>query len=232
MSATLLLAQMQELFLAIAFIFLALWFVLKVATERVRQQRPGPRPPQRPPMRPEARPAPFERPAPASRDPREEVAEFLRRAQMRRGNKPATPVKPSPALKKPNRTESAKPGATRRSQSAPQRKTGTPSSASPPPLPNPPAHELVEVTSITSLVAPVREEQSAIQKVYDPYAQEGATTFSVKPIDPNDITASAEGATPVPTTASSLADLLMNPSKIRDAIILNEILQPPSQRWE
>lgn len=50
-------------------------------------------------------------------------------------------------------------------------------------------------------------------------------------LDPDDAMASDEPDHQVPATPSEIAKLLGSPKNIRNAIILNEILQPPRDRW-
>lgn len=218
---------MQALVLALAFIFLGLWYVLKLATDRVRNQPPpGQRPP-RPLMRPEARPGPLPRPQAEARDPREEVAEFLRRAQMRR----AEPQPPKQRKTSSAERRKAVQQAQQQPREAPRRETPSKSRPKPPPLAPEPAIVLEnQPPSARRLVSePLgsdirdRQVQGASE---DPYAHKPPLT-SMEETGSSPASGGAKLG-----SASSLAEALRNPARIRDAIVLGEVLSRPEHRWD
>jgi hypothetical protein len=216
--------QGQELFMAIAFIFMALWFVLKLATDRLRNQPPPAQRLPRPPLRAEGRPAPG-----PVRDPREEVAEFLRRAQMRRGGEaPPQPAKP----KRPSSAERRKQGREAQRREPPPLRS-TKQSAQQVPIPAVVLHAKADAESTRRPLGGLGSEitqRHFESNIGDPYAQSTGTLSelgSTEPIRPE----GRGDSRGVPTSAVDIAAILSDGGKLRDAIILNEILQPPRDRW-
>lgn len=220
-----LLAQAQEVFLAVAFIFMALWFVLKLATDRLRnQQPPQQRVPPRPPARPEARPV--ARQPGQARDPREEVAEFLRRAQARREtDKPPAALKPKrqapaerrrPAREQQRRESLANRGAKAQDPAAALILETNESSRAP--------------RAIGGLSGDLSQRHIE-PHLRDPYLQ------SIGSLSASDSTVTGTAQTTVdsmaevPTSASEFAQMLSDGNKLRDAIVLSEILRRPTDRW-
>lgn len=201
-------ANAEDLFTVIAFVFAALWFVLKVATDRMRNPNRGPGRPGAPPARPDQR----QRPPlpPGQRDPREEVAEFLRRAQLKRAEPPrpvANPRKASPNQQQQPQRKRDKKGGSRRIA------TGAP--APPPPRP---VTKPVEQPDVVRPIASPLTGTAAGGSVSDTMLT-GTTTTSPETTD-------------AIAPAIGFLDLLGDRIRVRDAIILGEILDRPTQRWE
>ncbi len=246
LAVTVLLASAQELFLAIAFIFLALWFVLKVATDRMRTQGPpGPRPP-RPLMRPDARPGPARPAPPGPVDPREEVAEFLRRAQQRRqegGPKRTSSLperKPRPvAGPQPPARPAAKPAVLKPATPPVVKEVAKPAES---PLGRRLGDRMATSSGLGSGAAPERlptlgsdvGRRSLEMEFYDPYEPllgrlRGAADTK------GDSVQSASGEADraaLTATAAGIVEILNSGDRLRTMVILNEVLQRPIDRWE
>jgi hypothetical protein len=231
----------QELILAMAFIFLALWFVLKLATDRIRNQNPQPPRPPRPLMRPDARPAPLERPpgGGAAVDLREEVAEFLRRAQQRRMEQAPRP-KGVPPAERPER----RPRPPQRPVSRGPARPPTVAPAPPPLRPEilPSARTQAEGLARRGIGQPLKPlEGSELSQrhlethIADPYAHPVGTLASTSVSDTmvsGTAGTTSESPSEAPTSAGGIVDLLRGGDRLRQIIILNEVLQRPVQRWD
>jgi hypothetical protein len=238
-----LVADVQDLFLAIAFIFLALWFVLKLAADRLRAQGPPRSRPPRPLLRPDARPGPLEHRLPkGAPDPRDEVAEFLRRAQLRRqeatgSKRPDVRQPPAPRLAArrdkpaplktppvpPPLKQAAKPAPARADKPAPAGKS-------------PAAAERLEQRSLGDRLAARTasdvSRRSLASRLPDAYEHQLGTLDAAVPV-----TAEQGEGSPAKTPLVSAAPLdilylLQTGDQLQQVIILNEILRRPSERWE
>lgn len=179
---------------------------------------------QRKPPRPELRPR---GPAPGKQEVNDEVAEFLRRTAERSGKKPPEPQAPQPPARRPLVERG---GAS-------------------PPL----RGELVEVEAIdepptgagvashvqqhlsnrefdqrASQLGSVEQEQRAFEtqlhQAFDHHLGHLATSSDEPASD-------APPAAAGELTGPSIAALLADPQNLRSAIVLNEILQRPTERW-
>ncbi len=209
-----------ELLKVIGFIIVALIYAFNYFVGAKGQQRKPPRPEMRP--RPPGAPA-------GRQEVSDEVAEFLRRTAERTGGK------------KPAQPEVAQP---QRRPLSERRLKSLPASAStadtetvevvavdePAPADSIAAHVQQFDTRIlgersgqpTQAEQESRLLQSHVQQTFDHQLGRLAQRTPDAP---------TAGESPAPISAESIAELLANPENVRGAVVLNEILQRPTDRW-
>lgn len=196
---------------------------------------------QRQAQRPQAA-GPAPRPAPGAQaragqgqDPlKDEIGEFLRRAAERRGAAPAQPARrPAPAQPPVRETRPAR-------ETRPVRKTPAPR------IDEPVEVELVEVPSTPSRSAFVPTQGATetarlaterlgrdIDQADERMAEHLHQVFDhqVGTLQRGRIQLQVQEPLPQ-TTAAGLASMVADPVRLRQAILLNEILERPVHRWE
>lgn len=201
-----LLAQANELALAMAFVFMIISFVIKLATNRMRNQFP-PGQGQRPPEIPAVRRGPAGNTPRTMQDLRDEVAEFLRKAQLKaQGQQPA----PAPPQLPKRKQQPAGGQKGQRTAKPPKPKQAA----------APKASAMGDEVSKRSLDAKVQQDLDHQVGTLGRLASAPST-------------AQATAA----TTAQSgegldLVELFRNRDRLRELMLVNEILRRPAEHWD
>lgn len=179
-----------------------------------RPARPAGNPP-RPAGSPQRTAAGSGKPAPGGRDPlKDEIGEFLRRAAERRGGTAApAPTRPVPAPPRPVRP--AQPPVT--AEVVPPR---------PPQLSTLKTHVGEKRVGTTGLGHDIEQADEEMEKHLQAVFEHRVGTLSRADAEAMARTASS------PTASIGLIAMLQDPLSLRQAIVLNEILNRPEHRWE
>lgn len=203
----------------------------------------------RPPPRPETRPDPRMRPRPAGRpSPQDEVAEFLRRATEKRAAKGGDGRSAEP--RRAAAGEPVDPRILEMRAAAEKRQAAGRPPAAPPieivdaravnelPSGRWPKSQTVETHVDTRQLAERAEQLMQVDRgdaafeahmqVFD--HQVGRIHEAVSPA-PGDATQPGASAEATPALRDVFAGLLADPQSVRQAIVLNEIIQRPVDRW-
>ena len=177
---------------------------------------------QRKPPRPDPRLRP---PAPGRQGVQDEVAEFLRRtAERTNAKKPPAEAQPAPAERRPlaeRRLPLA--GETVEVEAIDEPPTGA----------NVAEHvqqhlDTREFAQRARQLGHVEQEERSFQAHVQQTFDHQVGQLALRPLEP---AAGSPDATAPPTAAESVAALLADPQSLRGAVVLNEILQRPTERW-
>lgn len=202
-----LLAQANELALAMAFVFLIISFVVKLATNRMRNQFP-PGPGQRPPEIPAVRRGPAGNTPRTMQDLRDEVAEFLRKAQLKAQGE--QPVQAPPQLPK----RKARPASAGQKDQRPAKPPKQKQAAAPK------ASVMGDEVSTRSLEAQVHQDFDHRLGTLGKQSTTGSAAATTK-----DRPAAAN-------IGLDLFELFRDNNRLRELILANEILRRPTDRWD
>lgn len=196
----------------IGFIVVALIYVFNHFVGNVKAQRKPPRPDPR--MRP---------PGPGRQEVNDEVAEFLRRTSERPGKKPPEPQAAAPARRPLVERRSAPLGDFVEVETVDEPPTGAGVASHVQQHLN--TREFAERASQLGSVD--QEERAFDAQVHQTFDhQVGHLAMRAEEPAPG-----AAPPAPPPLSSQTVAELLANPQNLRGAIVLNEILQRPTERW-
>lgn len=214
------------------------WIVRSIASQAAEKpaQRPRPQQPQpRLPQTPRSD-APVQTAGQRPMDPADEVAEFLRQAQARRGGPPRQTAPPKPAARP---AASSPPSRGQRKASKPASRPAARTSLAPQSAASDRMAELgqgvgrhVQEHLSTAEFAERASRPTNVAVAENANEARLQQVFSHRVGTLSDVTtAPADSATTVSQPALNLAALLADGNSVRQMIIINEVLRRPEERW-